>query len=453
MQDVFDQRHAKLSAAQMRREDQKRISNYLRRGVRDEERVSAAYELDPYSRVVYGRLRELYWTLSRLVPKRRAATALGAGPGGVAFSTTVTPQTLTPRIFIDATDSLAGGKATGIQRVVREISRHAGEGGLALPVMIRDGRLVAAVGGSAVDCQPGDILLLLDSGWNRLDDYPPVIEAFRARGGKVVGCLYDLFPILYPTLYTRGLVADFHAWIDVLLDCDAVVAISRSVAESFASHVREMDGAARPGMGLGWWPLGSDFPAQTGAEPGIDVQALAALGPFFLGVGTLEMRKGYPVAVDAFERLWAKGVDANFVIAGRAGWNAAAFEARLRRHPQKGRRLFWLDDASDADLQHLYRNARGVVLSTFAEGFGLPLVEAAQYGAPVIASDIPVFREVGGAGVRYFDVLDPASLAAQVEETLASGGAPGEVPTYSWGESTAALMSMLRAGSWQATLG
>lgn len=433
---------------------QDRIVDYLRHQVFEEEYFLRAYEMDPYTRVIYRRFRELYWTVSRLL-KRGKATKL---PGALArpiFRGTMQFHS-GPRVFIDSTDLMMSGKVTGIQRVVKEISANAVALGMGLPVVIKDGRLAAAFGdeSKAIECREGDILLLLDAGWNRIDDYAPLLQYFRARGGKIVACLYDLFPLLYPTLYNPTLIANFQAWTHrVLLDCDAIIAISKSVADRFAIYVKGLERKPRDGMKLGWWRLGADFKQEDNKAPAASIEALAQRAPFFLSVGTVETRKGYPVALEAFERLWAEGLDANFVIVGRTGWNAAAFENRLRGHREKGRRLFWLDNASDADLTFLYREARAVVLPNIAEGFGLPLVEAAHFGAPVIASDIAVFREIGGDAACYFDLLNTGSLMERIRQTLATEKIASNIPSVSWVESTAELMRILHEERYQRVLG
>jgi alpha-1,2-rhamnosyltransferase len=430
--------------------DQDRIDGYIRRQVIQEEYFAAAFEMDPYTRVVYRRLRELYWTVSRILKIDGAA----ARPQ-LAFPIYVGPEREDGRIFIDATD-LISSKATGIQRVVKELATNAAALGLAHPAAVREGRLMAA--GSerleGIDVREGDILFLPDAGWNRLDDYLSVLDDFQAKGGKIVGCLHDLFPLTYPALYTQGLVANFHVWTKkVLLRCDAIVAVSRSSAESFEEYAKCASHAPRAGMKLGWWRLGADFEQRDHAAPAEAVALLTRRAPFFLSVGTIEMRKGYPIALEAFERLWAEGLDANFIIVGRRGWNASALEARLRGHPEKGRRLFWLENATDADLSFLYREARAVILPSIAEGFGLPLVEAAHFGAPVIASDIDVFREIGGEGVRYFRVAQPESLQACIRDLLAGGQVAAKVPKVTWRDSTAELMRMLREASYQKSIG
>lgn len=111
-------------------------------------------------------------------------------------------------------------------------------------------------------------------------------------------------------------------------------------------------------------------------------------------VGTIEPRKGHRVALDALDLLWQRGIDVRLTIVGKLGWNARKFVERLQVHPEWNVRLFWDSQATDDQLQGYYADADCLIASSFAEGFGLPIVEAGHFGKPVIASDIPVFREV-----------------------------------------------------------
>ena len=95
---------------------------------------------------------------------------------------------------------------------------------------------------------------------------------------------------------------------------------------------------------------------------------------------------------------------------------------RISTHAELGNRLFWWSDASDAELAFLYSKAAGLVFPSFVEGFGLPLIEALARGVPVLASDIPIFREIGTGHTRFFDPEDPASLAVAVREREARAG-------------------------------
>lgn len=75
----------------------------------------------------------------------------------------------------------------------------------------------------------------------------------------------------------------------------------------------------------------------------------------------------------------------------------------------------WL---TNDEVENLYRSSAAVVFPTLFEGFGLPVLEGMERGCPVICSDIPVLREVGGDAVRYFDATNPAVIAAQIRSTL-----------------------------------
>ena len=110
------------------------------------------------------------------------------------------------------------------------------------------------------------------------------------------------------------------------------------------------------------------------------------------------------------------------------------------------KKLFLVRDANDRDLTSLYVATTGLIMASFAEGFGLPIIEAFQRGANVACSDIPVFREIAGEHASYFDPHDSDSLADAVRSLSEMGEArkrqvylsPGNV---SWAESTQQLLS------------
>jgi glycosyltransferase involved in cell wall biosynthesis len=131
-------------------------------------------------------------------------------------------------------------------------------------------------------------------------------------------------------------------------------------------------------------------------------------------VGTIEPRKNHALAHDAFERLWQQDSDLLLVIAGKPGRMVDELLKRLRSHTLRNKKLFFFEGVSDSEIAHLFRNAAALLFPSKGEGFGLPLIEAAQYGTPIICSDIPVFREVAGAHVTYVGVDHAAGLAEEI---------------------------------------
>jgi len=133
--------------------------------------------------------------------------------------------------------------------------------------------------------------------------------------------------------------------------------------------------------------------------------------PSFLMVGTVEPRKGHAQALGAFELLWGQGVDVNLVIVGKRGWLVEQFVEKLSHHPESNKRLFWLEGISDEYLGTVYAACTCLLAPSEGEGFGLPLIEAAQHKNPIIARDIPVFREVACEHAMYFSGMAPSDLA------------------------------------------
>ena len=172
-------------------------------------------------------------------------------------------------------------------------------------------------------------------------------------------------------------------------------------------------------------------------------------------VGTIEPRKGHAQALAAFERLWTAGVQANLIIVGREGWGLEQLTKRLRTHPERGKRLLWLEGASDEMLLRFYESAVALLAASEGEGFGLPLVEAAKHGLPIIARDLPVFREVAGEHAFYFSGMSPEDLGAAISSWLAlreRGEAPSSegMPWLTWAQSTSQLLDVIHNGNWYA---
>lgn len=140
--------------------------------------------------------------------------------------------------------------------------------------------------------------------------------------------------------------------------------------------------------------------------------------PFGLFVGTIEPRKNVSTLLAAWQRL-ARDHDAcpPLVLCGRFGWKSGDLRAAVRRAESEG----WahhLGYVEDAQLAALLRAAEVVVFPSLYEGFGLPAVEAQWAGTPLVASDIPVLREVTDGAAILVPPLDDEALAAAVQRVL-----------------------------------
>lgn len=403
--------------------------------------------------------RNFYWTATRLLGLQKdytesALDALAQSQFDIPIPADL--RTRAPRIFFDMTSTYVSRYRAGVQRVVRELFRTAADENLARPVCAENGVFLELPDREPIAFQPGDKIILLDSSWLELESIEAAASKAKAGGAEIVLGLYDMIPLLMPGFVPTKFGAAFEQWLTTILPmCAAVVAISKSSAIDLSKWVRATGLRVDAGARIGWFPLGSDFGFE--ASPAAAMAAAQIPGElagrkYFLTVGTLEPRKGHGIALDAFDRLWAAGDDAVYVIAGREGWNVAALCARIRKHPQYGRRLFWIEGPSDIQLAAIYRSAHALVLPTVAEGFGLPLVEAAHHKVPAIVSDIPVFREIAGDEVVYFARGDSEALASALRQSsVRPSGAP-QIADVTWRDSARKLFGMVGAGNYQARI-
>ncbi len=398
-------------------------------------------------------IQQFYWTVSRLFgSQHRNKIQTGAAQRPILDQEQVAlPRS--PRILIDVTPTARFGGKTGIQRVVREIAKAATESGEGIAVVIENGQILSYFRHpqlpNIISIQEGDQLLLLDGVWSLAEDYTPILQEFIRCGGRVISCIYDLIHLLYPGTVISGSPDLFYNWLQKSLPyVSAVVTISNSVAEDFIAYLQHSDLPYNQSLQVGAFPLGADIKELTDACASQHVRSLCQGTPFFITVGTLEARKNHKIALDAFEQLWKTNLDVRFIIVGKMGWMADATRDRILHHPEFRHRLIWLDRASDADLIHLYRHAKALIQPSIAEGFGLPIVEAAHHGTPVIASDIRIFREVGGSMISYFDPMDARSLVARIHDALNGLSIQPSIASVSWKDAAATLLKLVREESY-----
>jgi glycosyltransferase involved in cell wall biosynthesis len=124
-------------------------------------------------------------------------------------------------------------------------------------------------------------------------------------------------------------------------------------------------------------------------------------GDYVLAVGTLEPRKNLALVQQA-----ARALAVPLRVVGAEGWGGVKIEG-------------WLGRVSDDELAALYRGARCLVYPSLYEGFGLPVLEAMACGTPVVTSRGGGTEEVAGDAAVLVDPLDPAAIAAGVEDAVA----------------------------------
>lgn len=339
------------------------------------------------------------------------------------------------RLVIDVTPTAAFDHRTGIQRVVRNVLRgiycserpgfsaeavSATDRGLVRPTTFLGSLQVLlkhefSEKPPSVTVEQGDVVLLLDPFPSHIDSISPLVQEARRNRAIVYTAVYDILPIRSPQYFVEGGSAHFQRWLDWCIEhSDGFVCISRAVADELIEYIIERSTKKRRQLKVGWFHLGAELEAHVGTRQAD--HSAATFGRYFLMVGTIEPRKGHELALEAFESLWDEGYESGLVIVGKHGWMAEQFIEKLRSHAALRTRLRYFPRVDDETLHQLYGNAEALLMPSAGEGFGLPIVEAARKGVPVIATDLPVFREIGQHHISYIHDRSAAAIKETVLE-------------------------------------
>lgn len=241
-------------------------------------------------------------------------------------------------------------------------------------------------------------------------------RAARRHGAALIVVTYDLIPVQYPQLMEENFLAYFRDKVPpTMARSDGVLTISDWCVDELRKF-----GVTVP---LGRFYLGYNLPTADANGNGQLAEINSSpwppglwngSSPVFLMVGTIASHKGHGIALDAFERLWAQGSNCRLLMIGRPGWEMDTLIRRINEHGERNNRLFVVHDADDSMVDMAFRRSFAAINGSLVEGFGLPLVEALARGLPVIAADIPIFREIAGNSVLQFEQASPDSLADAV---------------------------------------
>jgi glycosyltransferase involved in cell wall biosynthesis len=138
-------------------------------------------------------------------------------------------------------------------------------------------------------------------------------------------------------------------------------------------------------------------------------QKLKNKEPYILFVGTIQPRKNLEVLVDAFDKFTQTNKNFKLVIVGKKGWLYKNIFEKVKTMKLEDKIIF-TDHVTDEELIWYYKNAFCLVLPSFYEGFGIPVLEAMNFGCPVIASFSSSLPEIGGDASLYFDPKNPDDL-------------------------------------------
>jgi len=248
--------------------------------------------------------------------------------------------------------------------------------------------------------------LLFNTGHSGLE-LPRYAARLRRSGARPVFFVHDLIPIAHPEYCRRGERDKHLVRMRTVLDlASGVITNSRVTLNALAQFATHSGLPMPPAVVAPLAPAA--LPSPSPARP------LAA--PYFVVLGTIEPRKNHWLLL----QLWRKLIEQRgegaprLVVIGQRGWECENVVDLLERCETLRGYVTELRACSDAELSTYLHHAQALLFPSFAEGYGIPLVEALSLGVPVIASDLPVFREIAGDVPEYLDPLDGMAWMARI---------------------------------------
>lgn len=262
---------------------------------------------------------------------------------------------------------------------------------------------------------------------------------FTPLFGRSAVFVHDLMFVEHPEWFTATERAYFALMPLTLGRAHWVLTSSRTEADRITKFTRRHPEVIAVGLGLSRG-LSVAVPAKPAGLD--DVQDL------LLSVGRLNARKNLGTAIEAAIASGMATPTTPLVIVGEPGGRTAELPELATAAVTSGAVRF-LGFIDDDELAWLYEHARVFLFLSLDEGFGMPTLEAAQFGSPVVASDIPVFREILGRRARYVPPQDVQAAAEAIRAAFSVGRvAPVDVGElgFSWELSARRIRAALLAG-------
>jgi glycosyltransferase involved in cell wall biosynthesis len=244
-------------------------------------------------------------------------------------------------------------------------------------------------------------------------DRPGLARWLRRTAQRPLFFAHDLIPITHPE-YCRPGEQQLHArrLRNLVATAEGVIANSAATLAGMRQFARHSGAAMPPAIAA---PIAGAALTTRPAE----TPPLAR--PYFVVLGTIEPRKNHHLLLHVWRELVQRDGAAapQLVVIGQRGWECENAADLLERCDSLRGHVLEVGACSDAELARYLRHARALLFPSFAEGYGLPLVEALALGTPVIASELEVFREIAGAVPDFLHPLDGTGWLQRVHEYAA----------------------------------
>ena len=234
--------------------------------------------------------------------------------------------------------------------------------------------------------------------------FGPNLAALKEAGARqVLVLLHDAIPLTHSGTQTTKSVTRFRNRLNAAgQEATHLITSAQSTAET----IRPFLPKSAPAF----------VPIPLGVEPAPDVPAHVQERPYFVQLGTVEPRKNTELLLDAWQLL--PNPRPELQVIGAKGWLS---DRIFKRMAEQSADVTHLENLTDRQITARLKGAQALLFPSLAEGFGFPLFEAAQLETPILASDLPVFRELMPHGPLYLKPDDVTTWSQQIEQRGSRG--------------------------------
>lgn len=257
-----------------------------------------------------------------------------------------------------------------------------------------------------------------------------LFNELKNQGVIMYHIVYDLLPIENKLFFPPNQDEIHEVWLNYICNSNGVFCISKTVKENFKNWSRSILSNKETFLIEDFF-LSPEI-CESDSKDKITEKEKKILSDInlnncFIMVGTIEPRKGHIEIINAFDILWRNKIERNLLIIGKEGWkelnekerrNIPEIISKIKNHPKLNKNLFWIDHVTDECLEKIYSDSLCLIAASYNEGFGLPIIESIYKKTQVLARDIPIFREIGGNNISYFNSNSPNEIAESIKKWI-----------------------------------
>lgn len=255
----------------------------------------------------------------------------------------------------------------------------------------------------------GPTSLYLQASPNNIQNAARMRKIIRRMNSRLICVVHDLIPLEYPEYARPDGAAKHEQRVRTMLELsDGLIANSHATLASLDDWSERL--ARHPPSVVAH--LGTDKSLPIGADK-------LEARPYFLCIGTIEPRKNHLLLLNLWRQMASdrdRGTIPKLILVGRRGWENEQIIDMLERCPSLRACVEERGRTGDASLRALLKGCNGLLLPSFAEGYGMPVAEAIELNVPVICSDLPALREAGGNVPLFLNPLDGPAWQQAIDD-------------------------------------